>query len=170
MEIISEDWVTETEQEISEFSQERAHREMTSLGNIQPNIVAFMVEFTQDLDPEVSALALFWFFNVYRMFQKCSRKPLKQVSHDTIVECYEYNEALIESLEGTHDRFVERVASVQLSGQPYVMRYVVESLFERGEEKEALELSEEDTGYLFLLLKTAVDALNKTTDDGIYSL
>lgn len=164
MEIIPEDSVTETAIEISEFSQERAHSEMTSLANIQPNLVAFMVEFTQDLEQEVSALALFWFFNVYRMFQKAFRRPLKQVSHDTIVECYESNETLIDSLENTHDRFVERIASIQLSDQPYVMQYMVESLFEQVDEKEGFELTEDDTGYLFLLLKTVVDALNKTTD------
>jgi hypothetical protein len=32
------------------------------------------------------------------------------------------------------------------------------------QEKEDVKLTEEDTGYLFLLLKTVVDALNKTTD------
>lgn len=164
METIPEDLVTETVIEISAFSHERAHSEMTSLSNIQPNLVAFMVEFTQDLDQEVSALALFWFFNVCRMFQKAYRRPLKQVSHDTIVGCYESNEALIDSLEHTHDRFIERIASIQLSDQPYVMQYVVESLFEQVDEKEGLELTEDDTGYLFLLLKTVVDALNKTTD------
>jgi hypothetical protein len=164
VEIITENSVTETAIEISEFSHERAHSEMTSLANIQPNLVAFMVEFTQDLDQEVSALALFWFFNVCRMFQKAYRRPLQQVSHDTIVACYESNEALIESLEKTHDRFVERIASIQLSDQPYVMQYMVESLFEQVDEKEGLELTEDNTGYLFLLLKTVVDALNKTTD------
>jgi len=163
METIPEDLVTETAIEISAFSHERAHSEMTSLSNIQPNLVAFMVEFTQDLDQDVSALALFWFFNVSRMFQQAYRRPLKQVSHDTIVKCYESNEALIDSLEHTHDRFVERIASIQLSDQPYVMQYVVESLFEQVDEKEDLELTEDDTGYLFLLLKTVVDALNKTT-------
>ena len=98
------------------------------------------------------------------MFQKSMRKPLKQVTHEIIVECYESNETLIESLERTHERFVERIASVQLLDQPYVMKYVVEALFEDRQEKEDVELTEEDTGYLFLLLKTVVDALNKTTD------
>ena len=167
MEIIPDDLVLETAQEISGFSHERAHREMTGLGNIQPHLVAFMIEFTQDLEPEVSALSLYWFFTIYRMFQKSSRKPLKRVSHKTIFECYDYNETLIDRLEGAHDRFVERIATVQLSDQPYVMKYVVESLFEQGEEKDGLELTEEDTGYLFLLLKTVVDALHKATNTDV---
>ena len=164
MEIIPEDLVIETWQEVSEFTAERARAEMTRVSKIQPNLVAFMVEFTQDLEPEVTELALFWFFNVYRMFQKGVRKPLIQVDHEIIVDCYESNETLIESLERAHERFVERIASVQLLNQPYVMKYVVEALFEDRQEKEDVELTEEDTGYLFLLLKTVVDALNKTTD------
>jgi len=164
MEIIPEDLVTEIWQEVSEFTTERAHSEVTRVSKIQPNLLAFMLEFTQDLEPDVAELALYWFFNVYRMFQKSMRKPLKQVTHEIIVECYESNETLIESLERTHERFVERIASVQLLNQPYVMKYVVETLFEDRQEKEDVELTEEDTGYLFLLLKTVVDALNKTTD------
>ena len=164
MEIIPEDLVIETWQEVSEFTAERARAEMTRVSKIQPNLVAFMVEFTQDLEPEVTELALFWFFNVYRMFQKGVRKPLIQVDHEIIVDCYESNETLIESLERAHERFVERIASVQLLDQPYVMKYVVEAFFEDRQEKEDVELTEDDTGYLFLLLKTVVDALNKTTD------
>ena len=164
VEHISEDLVNETWQEVAAFTPERAHTEMTSLGNIQPNIVAFMVTFTQDIDPNVNALALYWFFNIYRMFQKSSRKPIKQVSQETIEKCYEYNENLIESLADTHDRFIDRIASIQLSAQPYVIKYVVDVLYEMPEEKEDVELSEEDTGYLFLLLKTVVESLNKTID------
>ena len=164
MEIIPEDLVAETWQEVSEFTAERAHAEMTRVSRIQPHLVAFMVEFTRDLEPDVAELALYWFFNVYRMFQKSMRKPIKQVTHEIVVECYESNETLIDSLERTHERFVERIASVQLLDQPYVMKYVVEALFEERQEKDDVELAEEDTGYLFLLLKTVVDALNTTTD------
>ena len=48
MEIIPEDLVTESWQEVSEFTAERANAEMTRVSKIQPNLVAFMVEFTQD--------------------------------------------------------------------------------------------------------------------------
>jgi len=70
MEIIPEDLVTETWQEISGFTAERAKTEMTRVSKIQPNLLAFMVEFTQDLEPDVAELALYLFFNVYKMFQK----------------------------------------------------------------------------------------------------
>jgi len=66
----------------------------------------------------------------------------------------------MESLEGAHDKFLERIAEVQLAGQPYVMKYVVEAIMEDSEE-DPVELTEEDIGYLFLLLKTVVDLLDE---------
>jgi hypothetical protein len=99
------------------------------------------------------------------MFQKSIQKPIKQVSLETIVEYYETNETQIENLESTHERFIERIASVQILDQPYVMKYILEALFEDSQENEDIELTEEDTGYLYLLLKTVVDVLNKTIDE-----
>ena len=162
MAIISENIVTETYKEVVEFTSEQAHSEMTGLSEIQPNLVAFMVEFTQDLESEVIELALYCFFTIFKMFQKSIRKPFEQVSHETIVDCYESNETLIENLESTHERFIERIASVQLLDQPHVMKYILEALFEDSQDDEGIVLAEEDIGYLFLLLKTAVDDLNKT--------
>jgi hypothetical protein len=49
--------------------------------------------------------------------------------------------------------------------QPYVMNFILETLFEDSQENEDIELTEEDTGYLYLLLKTVVDVLNKTIDE-----
>ncbi len=164
MKIISEDLVTETYEEVEKFSVEQAHSEMTRVSKTQPNLVAFMLEFTQDLVPDVAELAIYCFFTIFRMFQKSVQKPLEQVSHETIVECYETNETQIENLENTHERFIERIASVQMLDQPYVMNFILETLFEDSQENEDIELTEEDTGYLYLLLKTVVDVLNKTID------
>ena len=70
MAIISENIVTETYKEVVEFTSEQAHSEMTGLSEIQPNLVAFMVEFTQDLEPEVIELALYCFFTIFKMGAK----------------------------------------------------------------------------------------------------
>ncbi len=160
MKMIPEDLVVETYEEVAQFTIEQAHSEMIGMGKAQPDLVAFMVEFTRDVEVQVAEVAMYCLFTVYRMFKKSMKKPLRQVLHKTIVDCYEANETLINKLENTHERFIERIASVQLFDQPYVMKYIVEALFEDDQEDEAL--SEEDTGYLFLLLKTAADALNKT--------
>jgi hypothetical protein len=163
MEPISKELMDETWQEFAGFSSVRARKEMIKVNKNQPNLLAFMMEFTQDLDREVQELAIYMFYVVCRMFQKSSKKSLKRISPEEIINCYEKTERFIESLEGTHERFFERIAEAQLSGQPYVMKYVVETLMEAPEEEYPIVLTEDDIGYLFLLFKTVVDLFDKTT-------
>ena len=167
MEPIPKELVEETWQEFAGFSSVRAQKETIEVNKNQPNLLAFIMEFTQDLDQEVKELAIYMFYVVCRMFQKCSKKSLKRISPEEIINCYEKTERFIESLEGTHERFFERIAEAQFSGQPYVMKYVVETLMEAPDEEDPVAMSEEDTGYLFMLLKTVVDLLDKTTNSSL---
>ena len=163
MEPIPEELVEETWQEFAGFSRVGIQKETLKVNKNQPNLVAFMIEFTQDLDQEVKELALYMSYVICRMFQKSSKKKIKKISPEEIIECYESNEDLMESLNGAHEKFLERIAEVQLSGQPYVMKYVVETLMEAPEEEYPVALTEEDIGYIFLLLKTLVDVIDKNT-------
>ena len=164
---ISQELVDETWQAFAGFSPARARKETIKVNKNQPNLLAFMMEFTQDLDQEVKELAIYMFYVVCRMFQKSSKKSLKRISPEEIINCYEKTERFIESLEGAHERFFERIAEVQLSEQPYVMKYVVETLMEAPEEEDPVILTEDDIGYLFLLFKTVVDLLDKTTSSSL---
>jgi hypothetical protein len=165
MERLSEELVEETWQEFASFTPTQVSKEAKKVAKGQPDLLSFMVEFTEELDQEVKELAIYMFFVVNRIFVKGYRKKIKKASPEEIIECYEQNEKLMESLEGAHDRFYERVASVQVSAQPYVIKYVVETLFEVPEEEDPIFISDEDVGFLFLLLKTAIDVLNKKTEN-----
>lgn len=160
---IPEGLVEETWQEVEGFGLDRAHQEMMKVSKDQPELVTFIVEFTQDLDQEVKELATYLTFVVCRMFQKNSPEKIKKISAEEIIACYEANEDFMERLEGTHEKFLDRIARVQVSAQPYVMKYVVESLVEAPEEEDPVALPDEDIGFLFLLLKTVVDVLDNVT-------
>ena len=160
MELISEELAEKTWQKVAEFDPEEANKEMMRISKSQPYLMAFMIEFSQDLDEDVKGLATYMFAVVYRMFKKSARKRLKRISVEQIIECYDSNEKLMESLDGAHERFFDRIARVQLSRQPYVMKYVVDTLMEAPEDEEPVPLTEDDVGYLFLLLKSVVDALD----------
>jgi len=162
MEPIPEELVEETWQEAAAFTNARADKEMTKVAKSQPDLLAFILEFTEELDEEVQGLAIYLFFVVYRMFQKSSGKKIRKISAEEIIECYEDNESFIYSLEGVHEKFLDRIARSELSRQPDVMKYVTETLIEAPEEEDPVTLTEEDVGSLFLLLKTAVDLLDKT--------
>ena len=77
------------------------------------------------------------------------------------MSAYESNEALMGSLEDAHEKFLDRIAGMQSFKQPYVIEYVLDALFEEAEDGDEIELTDEDRGYLFLLLKTEVDLLDK---------
>jgi hypothetical protein len=83
------------------------------------------------------------------MFQEAHGK-IKKISSEEIIECYEHNESLMERLKGAHEKFLDRVAMVQTSRQPYVVKYVVDALMEKDEGEDPV-----------LLLKTVIDVLDQ---------
>jgi len=160
MKPISEAIVEKTWQEVAGFSPDRATKEMIKVGKSQPELLAFVMESSKEMGPEGRELAVYMFLVVYRMFQQAHGK-IKKISSEEIIECYKHNENLLESLEGAHEKFLDRIASVQTSRQPYVVKYVVDALMEEDEGEDALVLTGEQKGFLFLLLKTAIDVIDQ---------
>jgi hypothetical protein len=158
---IPEEIGEKTWQEVAGFSPGRANKEMMKIGNSQPELLAFVMESAKEMGQEVRELAIYMFLVVYRMFQEAHGK-IKKISSEEIIECYEHNEGLMERLEGAHEKFLDRIASVQTSRQPYVVNYVVDALMEEDHEGEdTVALTEEQKGFLFLLLKTVIDVLDQ---------
>jgi len=108
----------------------------------------------------VRELAIYMFVVVYRAFQKAHGK-VKKISSEEIIECYEHNEGLMGRLEGADEKSLDRIASLQTSKQPYVVNYVIDALMEEDEGEDALVLTEEQKGFLFLLLKSVIDVLDQ---------
>jgi hypothetical protein len=94
------------------------------------------------------------------MFQQAHGK-MKKILSEEVIECYKHNESLMKRLEGAHDKFLNRIASLQTSKQPYVMNYVADALTEEDEGEDALILAEEQKGFLFLILKAVIDVLDE---------
>ena len=160
MELIPEELVEETSQEVAGFSPVRGKKEMEALGKKQPDLLNFMLVFTEDLDLEVKELAIYMFFVVYRIFEKHFKNKIRKISGKEVEKCYESNEKLVESTAGVHEKFLERIARTQVLKQAHVMNYVLSTLMEPDEE-DPVELTDDNIGYLFLLFKTAIDLLDQ---------
>ena len=161
MEPIPERIVEKTWQEVAGFSPDKAKKEMLKIGNSQPELLAFVMESAKEMSREARELAIYMFLVVYRMFQG-SHEKIKKISSKEIIECYEHNEGLMERLKGAHEKFLDRIASVQTSRQPHVVNYVVDALMEGDDESgDAVVLTEEQKGFLYLLLKTVIDVLDQ---------
>jgi hypothetical protein len=161
MDSLSERFVEKTWQKVAESTLDRANKEMLAMGKNQPDLLAFLMAYMDDLQQDVKELAIYIAFVVYKMFlDSCDKIP--RISSKEIMDMYDENIRLIESLEGANEKFVDRIASVQVSKQPYVMKYVLEALMEDAEE-EGIDLTEEDIGSLFILFKTEIEVLDKRT-------
>lgn len=147
-------------QEVAGFTPDRAKKEMMKIGNNQPELLGFVMEPPKEMGQEVRELAIYVLLVVYRMFQKAQGK-IKKISSGEIIECYERNEGLMERLEGADEKFLDRIASGQTSRQPHVMNYVVNALMEDDEGEDTVALTDEQKGFLFLLLKTVIDVLDQ---------
>jgi hypothetical protein len=161
MKTIPETIVERTWQEVAGFSPDKAKRELVKIDNSQPELLAFVMESCQEMGREVRELAIYMFVVVYRMFQQAHGR-IKKISSEEIIECYKHNEGLLERLEGSHEKFFDRVASVQTSKQPYVVKYVADALMEEDEGEDAVQLTEEQKGFLFLVLKAVIDVLDQS--------
>jgi hypothetical protein len=159
MEPVPVETVEKTWQEVAGFSPDRAKKEMMKIGNAQPELLAFVTESSKEMGQEVRELVIYMFVVVYRMFQESHGKIIK-ISSEEIIKCCEQNEGLLERLEGADEKILDRIASVQTSRQPDVVKYVVDALMEEDEGEDALALTEEQKGFLFLLLKTVIDVLD----------
>ena len=164
MEPISETLVEETWQEIAAFSPQRAEREMNRTAKKQRELIGFIAAYTEDLSREAAELAFAMFFTIYGMFQKGFGNGIQSIRGDQIEHWLDQNETMLQRLEGAHEKFVERVAQVEASRQPFVMKYLVETLIEAPEDEDPVFLSEAETGALFLVLKTVVDVLDHSLE------
>ena len=137
-----------------------AKKEMMKIGNSQPDLLAFVTESSKEMGKEVQELAIYIFLFVYRMFQQAHGK-IKKISLGVINECDERNEDLMGRLGEADEKFLDRIASVQTSRQPHVVNYVVDAITEEDGGEDALTLTDEQKGFLFLLFKTVIDVLDQ---------
>lgn len=179
MEPISESLVEETWQEFATFSPERAEREMNRTARNQRELIGFIAAYTEDLSREATELGFYLFFTIYRMFQRGAAGGVEDIDGGQIEHWLDQNENMLQRLEGAHEKFVERIAMVEASRQPFVMRYLVETLMDApgaasgatvpvGKDgippEVGAHLNEEETGALFLVLKTVVDVLDHSLE------
>lgn len=156
--MIPEEIVEATWRDVGKYSPDKAVNEMINLGKKQPDLLTFITEFTKDLHKDVKELSIYMFFTIYRMFEKSSDRKIKKISFERILKVFTAKEKLIGKLGVIHEKLFQRIAEEQFTKQPYVLKYVVEALFEENEDD--VELDDEGIGTLFLLMITVVDVLD----------
>ena len=158
---IPEEVVDNVWDEFAGFSNATAFREMKRVGAHQRNLLSFVFVFTEELRPEVHELAVFLYFVIYRIFQTATPGKIRTIKGPKIERCWERNEELLAGLAEAHPRFLERVVLAEASGQPFVVKGLVEAIMSAPLGDDPIILTEEESGTLFLVLKTVIDVLDQ---------
>lgn len=162
---VSEHTIQQVAEETNQLDPETLFARMDHLSEVQPNLLGFMVEFTQELSQPAREQAMYLFFVTYRTFREAHDGDLPTITPEVVIDAFEYNEDMLEGLQDAPSDFWSATAREEAASQPYLVRYVVEGLFATSAEAEpAEELNEEEQGYLFLLLKTVIDALDRAEE------
>jgi hypothetical protein len=134
-----------------------------NLAKLQPTLFRFVITEANALSGPANELAVYMFFVVSRMFygndvhiRKISAAAVRRHEAATI--------SRLEALQGAHDAFLQRAAEVLSSREPFVFRYVVETVVEAPTaEADPIPLTEAEQGAIFILLATAIGCLATAT-------
>lgn len=159
--MISEAVVEATWRECAGMAPAEARVRINNLGRSQPALLAYVLAESESLAPAAEELAVYLFFVIARMFYR-GGATVRRVSLAAVQACAEDIEARLAALQGSHVAFLERAALVLSGRQPYVYRYLVETVFEAPTSKVGpIPLTPEEQGAVFLLLATVISALEE---------
>jgi hypothetical protein len=126
----------------------------------QPALASFLLEFSRDLSRDAHELAFYMGLVIWRCYEKAAPSRLRKLSEKDIIERHEAFEAELGALVGTDDRMIERkVLHSKEYPQPAILKYIVETLYEENDSPEAVPLTDDEKGELFIIMKVAADCL-----------
>jgi len=152
--MISEDDVKRALDEASGYTPAKATSVVKTVAEAQPELFAFVVEFTEDLSEETMSLALMMLVTIVRAFELGSPQPVRQIDRRAMTRAYRKNESMIEEIAAAPEAGLLKAAPKAFR-QPHLMRFVVEAVMEDED-----QFTEEESGTLFLALKSVIDALD----------
>ncbi|MDY7094058.1 MAG: hypothetical protein SX243_13905 [Acidobacteriota bacterium] len=163
MQTLDEKQVARTWEQTSNLKPEAAREAMHDLARHYPSLLAFVLATTEDLGTAAQSLANVLFFQIARTFTENFDSELPQVSEEVLATLFEEN---LEALAADADEDEPSTADEPWragSGQPHLLRRVLEALFDAPVRPDGVEITEDEIGHLFVVLKTVVDALDDAT-------
>ncbi len=157
---ISLETVDKVLKEREKLSPKKIAREMEKFLSKQIEPFRFIHEMTADLPENSDDVLSYLFYCIYRMYEEEYGKIAGRISSNLINACMQETEDFIESLDGMHEAFLERVAKNRLLSQPNVMAFVTGVIHDELMDRKS-PCPEEDIGHVFMTIKTLLDVLDK---------
>ena len=166
MECISQAIVDETWQAVADLPPEDAAQVMFSFSEAQPNLFGFVLSFAEEMEGEAGELCTYLLYVVYQMFANASASPMPMISDEEIETQYQQTCQLLQRLHELDEDEHTAGMEVEIQHQPHVFQYVSDALFgvDDDEPDDESEISEEDGGEIFMMMKCVIDALDEATN------
>jgi len=154
--------VESTWTEFASLGADQARRRAEATARAQPDLLAFVLALTEELSPSAQELAIYVYHVIWEVFRRSTPRKIRRVKAGAVERQWVQNSQELERLAGAHSRFFEKAARDKTASQPFVFRYMVEAIMEAGEDPDdPIELTKEEEGTLFLVLKTVIDLLHE---------
>lgn len=167
MECVSEETVEQTWQSIAQMDPKDAAESMFQFAETQPHLLGFVMAFAEELNTDARELSTYLLYVVYEMFKRSAAAEIPTISEEQVTIQYEATEELLNSLREDGEEPAEDLVYLESANQPWVYRYVVEALLEDEDEEDPngpLDLSEDEFGEIFMMMKTVIDAVDAATN------
>lgn len=163
MQTISEATVERTWKKMAQLTDADLQQVVERMEKEQPEIMAFLMAADYDaFNQDERELVFYLGMVVWEMMRQGMPRP-QQVSEERLYQLVERTDQMVESLMGESEGDFVAVATQVFKNhnQLYVLRYIVEALFEMEEDDDGTEIRDDMKGLIFLNLKTMVEALDQ---------
>lgn len=144
----------------SPLAQAMAGKSAERLLREQPEVLAFVLAGTAQLDPETRAVSVFLADVIFESFRLAGREA-RAVRTTDFVASLRRNRQMALQVGQAHDRFAERyLRHSNTLRQPALIRYVTGVLLEP-DETCAHTIPRDELGPLFIVLKSVIDVLDE---------
>ena len=165
MKCIPHETVETTWQDIAEMAPEDAGEAMFHFSEAQPNLLGFVMAFTEDLNEDASELCTYMLYVVYQMFVNASTTDIPMVTEQQMEAQYHATCDLLDKIHDADGDPEKAGVGAKLENQPNVYQYVSETLLEDDEDsEEKMDISEDDAGEIFMMMKCVIDVVDSVTN------
>ena len=165
MKCITQETVETTWQNIAEMEPEDAGEAMFHFSEAQPNLLGFVMAFTEDLNDDASELCTYMLYVVYQMFVNASKSDIPMVTEEQMEAQYNATCELLDKIHDADGDPEKAGVGQNLENQPHVYQYVSETLLEDNEDPdEKMDISEDEVGEIFMMMKCIIDVVDSVTN------
>ncbi len=154
--LVEEVWDT-----LAAYPPDRSQTEARAFLTRQPHLVALAETLTEEFDVEVRKAALGLLFLLVKIVEAQREAPVPSLSRGKVARAHAAALAWMERWDGADERFLARSGEFP---QPHLIPYLITGFYAAA--GDSLEHEAEVKGALFLLLKSAADALADPEDAG----